>query len=218
MSETTTPSSARSSPFTGTVLPRGRPFWIVDGRAYDFTEWMKLHPGGAMWFRQTEGRDISALLHTYHREPARLRKFLARYEIQELAGKTVQPRIVVPPRASDTPAPPLDGPPPITEGDLLPKLGIPPFLLAPEFDARRDLPKLDYRDQGSLLAEIRTKLNATFSKRDLRKYDRAFDVVTLIIGAAHVAALVLLITNLLPAWAFVVIMVVTRTSLAGSGH
>jgi fatty acid desaturase len=219
MSETTTPSSARSSPFTGTVLPRGRPFWIVDGRAYDFTEWMKLHPGGAMWFRQTEGRDISALLHTYHREPARLRKFLARYEIQELAGKTVQPRIVVPPRASDTPPPPpVDGPPPITEGDLLPKLGIPPFLLAPEFDARRDLPKLDYRDQGSLLAEIRTKLNATFSKRDLRKYDRAFDVVTLIIGAAHVAALVLLITNLLPAWAFVVIMVVTRTSLAGSGH
>ena len=171
-----------------------------------------------MWFRQTEGRDISALLHTYHREPARLRKFLARYEIQELAGQTVQPRIVVPPRASDTPPPPLDGPPPITEGDLLPKLGIPPFLLAPEFDARRDLPKLDYRDQGSLLAEIRTKLNARFSKRDLRKYDRAFDVVTLIIGAAHVAALVLLITDLLPAWAFVVTMVVTRTSLAGSGH
>src|SRR5688572_21755580 len=149
MSETITP--ARSSPFTGTVLPRGRPFWIVDGRAYDFTEWMKLHPGGAMWFRQTEGRDISALLHTYHREPARLRKFLARYEIEELVGKTVQPRILVPPRASDPPpppppgsppfggppppggpppaAPPHAGPPPIGEGDLLPKLGIPPFLL-----------------------------------------------------------------------------------------
>jgi fatty acid desaturase len=221
MSETITPSSARSSPFTGTTLPRGRPIWIVDGRAYDFTEWMKLHPGGAMWFRQTEGRDISALLHTYHREPARLQTFLARYEIEELAGKTVQARIVVPPRASDTqppPPPPPDSPPPMADGDLLPKLGIPPFLLAPEFDARRDLPKLDYRDQGSLLAEIRTKLNAKFSKRDLRKYDRAFDLVTLLIGAAHIAALVLLIMNLLPAWAFVVIMVVTRTSLAGSGH
>jgi fatty acid desaturase len=221
MSETITPSPARSSPFTGTVLPRGRPFWVVDGRAYDFTEWMKLHPGGAMWFRQTEGRDISALLHTYHREPARLRKFLARYEIAELAGKTVQPRIIVPPRASDPPPPPPGGPPPpppITEGDLLPKLGIPPFLLAPDFDARRDLPKLDYRDQGSLLADIRTKLNARFSKRDLKRFDRRFDVVTWMIGAAHVAALVLLIANLLPAWAFVVIMVVTRTSLAGAGH
>jgi hypothetical protein len=213
MSETTKPRSDRISPHTGTVLPQGRPFWIVDGRAYDFTEWMKVHPGGAMWFRQTEGRDISALVHTYHREPARLQKFLARYEIEELGGKTVQPRVVVPPRASETPLPP-----PISEGDLLPKLGIPPFLLAPDFDARTDLPKLDYRDQGSLLAEIRSRLNSRFSKRDLKRYDRAFDVVTLIIGAAHVAALALLITDLLPAWAFVVIMVVTRTALAGSGH
>ncbi|MCO8277283.1 hypothetical protein M1L60_42575 [Actinoplanes sp. TRM 88003] len=206
--------SDRSSPFTGTVLPRGRPFWIVDGRAYDFTEWMKLHPGGAMWFRQTEGRDISALLHTYHREPARLQKFLARYEIEELIGKTVLPKVIVPPRASETPA----DPPPVTEGDLLPKLGIPPFLLAPDFDARTDLPKLDHRDQESLLADIRTRLHTTFSTKDLKRYDRAFDIVTLIIGAVHVAALVLLIAGPLPAWAFVAVMVVTRTSLAGSGH
>ncbi len=224
MSDTITPSSARSSPRTGTILPQGRPFWIVDGGAYDFTEWMKLHPGGAMWFRQTEGRDISALLHTYHREPARLQTFLARYAISELVGKTVQPRIVVPPRASDTPPPPPPPPPspsqspPPFAGEPLPQLGVPPFLLAPGFDARRDLPKLDYRDQGSLLAEIRTKLNARFSKRDLKKYDRTFDVVTLIIGAAHVAALALLMTGLLPAWGFVVVMVVTRTSLAGAGH
>ncbi len=97
-------------------------------------------------------------------------------------------------------------------------MGVPPFLLAPGFDARRDLPKIDYRDQGSLLAEIHTKLNARFSKQDLKKYDRTFDVVTLIIGAAHIAALALLMTKLLPAWGFVVIMVVTRTSLAGAGH
>src|SRR5215472_7009862 len=87
MSETISQAPDRSSPHTGTVLPQGRPFWIVDGRAYDFTEWIKLHPGGAMWFRQTEGRDISALLHTYHREPARVRRFLEKYEIEELAGK-----------------------------------------------------------------------------------------------------------------------------------
>jgi fatty acid desaturase len=212
MSETISPSSVRSSPRTGTTLPQGRPFWIVDGRAYDFTEWMSQHPGGAMWFRQTEGRDISALLHTYHREPARVRRFLAKYEIEELAGKEIRPKVIVPPRASD------NVPRPVSENELLPKLGIPPFLLAPDFDARRDLPKLDYRDQGSLLAEIRGKLNARFSKRDLKKYDRAFDAVTWLIGAAHVAALALLIAHLIPAWAFVIAMVVTRTSLAGSGH
>jgi hypothetical protein len=217
MSETISQAPDRSSPHTGTVLPQGRPFWIVDGRAYDFTEWMKLHPGGAMWFRQTEGRDISALLHTYHREPARAQRFLAKYEIKELAGKNIRPKVIVPPRASEVAPPPPDAPP-ISTDDLLPKLGIPPFLLAPDFDARSDLPKLDYREQGSLLAEIRGRLNARFSKKDLRKYDRAFDVVTWIIGAAHIAALALLITRLIPAWAFVIIMVVTRTSLAGSGH
>ncbi len=180
---------SRSSPFTGTVLAGGRPFWIVDGRAYDFTEWMKLHPGGATWFEPSQGRDISALLHTYHRDPVRLRKILARYEI--------------------------DG---FTEKDILPKLGVPPFLLEPDFDATRDLPRLNYSDEGSLLAEIRSRVNARFSKRALKKYERRFDAVTCVIGAAHVATLTLLIARLIPAWAFVAIMVLTRTALAGAGH
>jgi len=226
---------SRSSPYTGTALSQGRPFWIVDGRAYDFTEWMKRHPGGAVWFQQTEGRDISALLHTYHREPADLRKTLAKYEIKELSGQEVRPKINVPPRLSGGPLPtppsPFKQPSPMqagspeaggsfrpTENDLLPKLGIPPFLLAPDFDARTDLPKLNYADEGSLLAEIRTKINERFSKRALKKYDRVFDVVTWVIGIAHVAALALLVTAIIPSWAFIVIMVVTRTGLAGAGH
>ena len=232
-------SSARSSPHTGTAFPQGRSFWIVDGRAYDFTEWMRRHPGGSMWFKQTEGRDISALLHTYHREPARLRKILEKYEIQELAGKNVRPKITVPPRSDRVrsmmsfpppmvppTAPPLaDGRPPagdshapITQQDILPKLGVPPFLLPPDFDARTDLPKMDYRDEGSLLAEIRSRVNERFPKKRLRRYDRAFDAVTWAIALSHVATLALLITGLIPSWAFVVIMVVTRTSLAGAGH
>src|ERR1700733_10291519 len=189
MAETLSDPPVRSSPVTGTVLPVGRPFWIVDGRAYDFTDWMRQHPGGATWFGPSQGRDISALVHTYHREPARLQRFLSQYEIEGF-----------------------------TEQDILPKLGVPPFLLDPEFDATTDLPRLDYRDEGSLLAQIRSRVNARFSKRDLRKYDRAFDMVTWAIVAVHLAALALLITRLLPAWAFVAIMVVTRTSLAGSGH
>src|SRR5271166_4784038 len=133
---------SRSSPRTGTVLPQGRPFWIVDGRAYDFTEWMGRHPGGSTWFRQTEGRDISALLHTYHREPARLQKILAKYQIEELADKDVRPRLTVPHRLSDR-QPLLPEPPHLTDKNILPKLGVPPFLLAPDFDARTDLPRLD---------------------------------------------------------------------------
>lgn len=207
---------SRSSPHTGTDLPQGRPFWIVDGRAYDLSDWIGRHPGGPIWLAQTEGRDISALIHTYHREPARLQKILANYEIKELAGKEVRPKLVAPPRLSEKDLfAKLDVP---TEQDLLPKLGVPPFLLPPEFNAPTDLPKLDYRDEGSFLAEIRQRINDKFSKQALRKYDRAFDAVTWIIAAAHVAALALLIANLMPAWAFVVIMVVTRTSLSGAGH
>jgi fatty acid desaturase len=180
---------SRSSPKTGTVLAQGRPFWIVDGCAYDLTDWMGRHPGGATWFQQTQGRDISALLHTYHREPARLRKILAKYRIDDFS-----------------------------EEDLLPQLGVPPFLLAPDFDARTDLPRLDYSDDESLLAEIRRRVNTRFSSKRLKKYDRAFDAVTWAIGIAHIATLALLIAGLLPAWAFVIAMVVTRTALAGVGH
>lgn len=211
-----TETVSRSSPRTGTVLPRGRPFWIVDGRAYDFTEWMGRHPGGAVWFAQTEGRDLSALLHTYHREPARLQKILAKYLIEELAGQDVRPRLVAPFRLSERDMAPEPGVP--TGNDVLPKLGVPPFLLPPEFNASTDIPRLDYRDEGSLLAAVRERVNARFSKQALRKYDRAFDVVTWTIAAAHVATLFLLIAGVIPAWAFVLIMVVTRTALAGSGH
>ena len=52
----------------------------------------------------------------------------------------------------------------------------------------------------------------------MKRYDRVFDAVTWAIGIAHLATLALLIADLIPAWAFVVIMVVTRTSLAGAGH
>src|ERR1700722_2879135 len=193
MSETLNPSSPRSSPHTGTVFPEGRPFWIVDGQAYDFTEWMGRHPGGAMWFKQTEGRDISALLHTYHREPARLQKILAKYQIEEFADQDISPRMVAPPKFTEARNFRQLGVPP--ERDILPTLGAPPFLLPPEFNAPTDLPRLDYRDEGSLLATVRQRVNAQFSKQALKKYDRAFDAVTWLIAAAHLAALALLIAR-----------------------
>src|SRR5260370_3657669 len=174
------------------------------------------HPGGLIWVAQTEGRDISALLHTYHREPARLQKVLAKYQIEELAGQHVRPKLVAPFRFSEKNKAPKLGV--LTEMDILHKLGVRPFLLPPEFNAPTDLPRLDYRDEGSLLAAIRQRVNAKFSKQALKKYDRVFDVVTWIIAIAHVATLALLITKIIPAWAFVVIMLVTRTSLSRGGH
>ena len=54
MADTMSLGTPRSSPHTGTILPQGRPFWIVDGRAYDLTEWMRIHPGGMTWFGPTQ--------------------------------------------------------------------------------------------------------------------------------------------------------------------
>ena len=195
----------RSSPKTGTVFATGRPFWIVDGKAYDFTEWIGRHPGGATWFTQTQGRDISALLHTYHPEPAGLQKMLARFEIKEPVELDGSPEV-------------SDRPPVPTAQDIMPKLGVPPFLLAPDFDARTDLPHLDYSSQNSLLAKIRSSLNDSISRKQLKRYDRLFDGVTWAIGILHVATLVLLLTNVIAPWAFVLITVLTRTALAGAGH
>lgn len=192
-----TEAPTRSSPKTGTVFSTGRPFWIVDGKAYDFSEWIEKHPGGATWFTQTIGRDISALLHTYHPEPAGLQKMLAKFEIAD-------------PTESEQPVP--------TPRDILPKLGVPPFLLSPDFDARTDLPHLDYRDEGSLLADIRRTVFAAVSRTRMRRWDRIFDAVTWAIGIGHIATLVLLIAGVLPAWMFVTITVLTRTALAGAGH
>ena len=194
MSETLSRGVSRSSPYTGTTPPQGQPFWIVDGRAYDLTEWMTVHPGGSMWFQQTQGRDISALLHTYHREPARLQRILAKYEIKE-SGTARR----------------------ITESDVLPKLGVPPFLLAPDFDARTDAETELWRS-GELARGNPYRVNARFSKQTLKRYDHAFDAVTWAIGIAHVAALALLIASIIPGWAFIIIMLVTRTGLAGAGH
>ena len=33
------------------------PYFIIDGKAYDLTDWIAKHPGGARWFSRANGRD-----------------------------------------------------------------------------------------------------------------------------------------------------------------
>jgi len=184
------PSSAsHTSPFTGTSLPRGTPFWIVDGVAYDFSAWMKRHPGGAIWFRYSQGRDISAIFHVYHRDPERLRKILVKYRIDGFGEK-----------------------------DVLPKMGIPPFLLAPDFDASKDIPKLELDGEGTLLNALRGNVASKLSEKVLCRYDLAFDMAMLLIALAHATTLLAIATGWLAAWACVFVFLITRTALAGAGH
>jgi hypothetical protein len=178
-----------SAPLAGTVYVDGPPFWIVDGESYDFSEWMKVHPGGAVWLRLTQRRDISVLFHVMHRDPARLRKLLDKYRIP---GKT--------------------------RADILPGMGVPPFLVPPGFNAARDLPSHDFDDDLTLLKQLRRRLGSVLPPRVLRRYDIAFDLTTAAIFAVHTAIIAGLVFGWLPAWAFVCAMFVTRTALAGAGH
>src|SRR4051812_24795826 len=100
-----------------------RPFWIVDGQAYDFADWIRQHPGGGAWFAESVGRDITALFHTYHRDPLKLRRILARYRIDDVGA-----------------------------GHVIPNLGLPPFLLPDGFDATTDLPRFEFGRPDDLRA------------------------------------------------------------------
>ena len=182
-----------TSPFTGTQHLQGPPFWIVDGEAYDLREWMERHPGGSAWFVTTQGRDISALFHSYHRDPQQLRKVLAKYKIH-----TARPE------------------------DVLPTLGVPPFLVAPDFDASRDLPRFDFNREGTVLGAIQRTMDERLPRAKLRRYDFAFDLVTALFGLIHLAAVAGLVFHFVSSWigvsACVLVLVLTRTALAGAGH
>lgn len=166
-----------------------RPFWIVHGEAYDFAEWMDLHPGGRAWFAESVGRDITALFNTYHRDPQRLRRILARYRIDDVGA-----------------------------GHVIPNLGLPPFLLPAGFNAATDLPRFEFGKANDLRAEIVRRVESLAPRERLRRYDSAFDVISAAAFAGHLAVVCALVLGILPAWICVLLMVLTRTSLAGAGH
>lgn len=166
-----------------------RPFWIVDGVAYDFREWIEQHPGGAAWFLESMGRDISALFHSYHQHPERLRKMLEKYRID-------------------------DG----LERHVIPNMGVPPFLLPPGFNAATDLPRFDFGAKDGLRGAVMRRLHEEVPRKDIQWHDRVFDALTGWIFAVHVLVMCALVLGALPALACVPLLVLTRTSLAGAGH
>jgi hypothetical protein len=178
------------SPFTGTALPRkDRPFWIIDGQAYDFSDWMNKHPAGPIWFKLTQGRDISVLFHVMHRDPMKLLDILKKYRIDDT-----------------------------TASDVLPKMGLPPFLLPKDFDAARDLPRFDFSSEDNLLRKIRNAVESRLGSKRLSYYDLAFDVLVVVLMLLHLSTLGALISGFLSPLVCGVIWVFTRTSLAGAGH
>jgi fatty acid desaturase len=189
-------ASAEEQPLDkGTVDMSDNPHkehYYIDGKVYDFSDWQKIHPGGDVFFRCSFQRDISALVHAYHRNPDALKPILEKYEVELKDG--VKPR------------------------DVLAKgMNVPPFILPPDFDARRDVPI--YNWEKGFMKALRKRINAPELQRKIKRADLAFDVTAAVILACHILiSFVCLYLDVLPAWLFVACQVVCRTSLAGVGH
>ena len=90
------------------------PYWVVEGKVYDFVPFIPKHPGGTRWFSHSHGRDITAAVHHYHENPVKLRPILKKYEVKGVSVKDA----------------------------IDPGLNVPRFILPEVFDARIDTPEI----------------------------------------------------------------------------
>lgn len=103
--------------------------YIVDKKVYDLKDWIPIHPGGAQWFFRSNGRDITSLVYTYHKDSELCKKILAKYE-------------------TDIPY----------EKALDPYLNAPRFLLPEDFNVHKDSLNFDFTRKDDLLSKVKQKL------------------------------------------------------------
>lgn len=53
-----------------------RNLYVVDGNTYDLEKWIPKHPGGTIWFKRANGRDISAAVYAHHKDSKKVREVL----------------------------------------------------------------------------------------------------------------------------------------------
>eukprot|EP00450_Noctiluca_scintillans_P001900 CAMPEP_0194492814 /NCGR_PEP_ID=MMETSP0253-20130528/11233_1 /TAXON_ID=2966 /ORGANISM="Noctiluca scintillans" /LENGTH=464 /DNA_ID=CAMNT_0039333727 /DNA_START=38 /DNA_END=1432 /DNA_ORIENTATION=- len=165
--------------------------FVVDGQIYDFSEWKFKHPGGAQFFEVSHGRDISPVIHAYHRNPDHLKPVLAKYKV-DIEGKK-------------------------PESVIAQSMNVPLFILPPGFSAERDVPTYDWNK--GFLKSVQKKINDPAMQQKIRRADKLFDMTALSILVFHlVVAFPVIYFGLLPWWLLVFVQVITRTALAGVGH
>ncbi|MFF2083268.1 fatty acid desaturase [Nocardia sp. NPDC058176] len=176
--------------------PGGRPpvnnVWVYNGRAYDLSEWISKHPGGEFFIGRTKNRDITSIIGSYHRDPEKIARMLERYSLD---------RNAVP-------------------EDIHPKNNAPDFLFKEGFNSWDDTPKYKFDDKNDLLHKVKARLKEPELAARLKRMDRIFDIVVgvLIVAYFAVQGLRLYDTSWMPLPAFVIAMVLLRSSLAGFGH
>ncbi|OBA81373.1 hypothetical protein A9W99_13850 [Mycobacterium sp. 1164966.3] len=166
--------------------------WVYDGRAYDLSDWIAKHPGGAFFIGRTKNRDITAIVAAYHRDPAKVERIMQR---RYALGRDATPQ------------------------DIHPKHNAPAFLFDEEFNSWRDTPKYRF-DDDDLLHRVKARLNEPALAARIKRMDTYFNIVAVLLVVAYFAVQALRLTE--PQWMplplFVIAMVLLRSSLTGFGH
>ncbi|MFD3508003.1 fatty acid desaturase [Nocardia sp. NPDC058666] len=176
--------------------PGGRPpvnnVWVYNGKAYDLSDWISKHPGGEFFIGRTKNRDITSIIGSYHRDPEKIARMIERYSL----GRDAIPE------------------------DIHPKNNAPDFLFKDGFNSWDDTPKYKFDNKNDLLHKVKARLKEPELAARLKRMDRAFDIVVGVLIFAYIAvqALRLYDTSWMPLPAFVIAMVLLRSSLAGFGH
>lgn len=176
--------------------PGGPPLsdvWVYNGRAYDLSDWISKHPGGAFFIGRTKNRDITAIIASYHRDPAKVERILER---RYALGRDATPR------------------------DIHPKHNAPPFLFKDSFNSWRDTPKYRFDNPNDLMHRVKARLTEPALAARIKRMDRLFNIVVALLAAAYVAVqgVRLVEPRWMPLWLFVIAMVLLRSSLVGYGH
>jgi hypothetical protein len=166
--------------------------WVYKGRAYDLTDWIAKHPGGAFFIGRTKNRDITSIIGAYHCDPEKIERMLERYALDRDA----------------------------TPRDVHPKNNAPPFLFKDDFNSWRDTPSFRFDDKKDLLHRVKARLKEPKLAAHIKRMDRTFNIVVALLCFAYFAVqgLRLAEPNWMPLPMFVTAMVVLRLSLAGFGH
>ncbi|GEE02855.1 membrane protein [Gordonia spumicola] len=166
--------------------------WVYNGRAYDLTDWISKHPGGEFFIGRTKNRDITSIIGAYHRDPERIGRMIERFALDRDA---------------------------VIE-DVHPKANAPAFLFDKDFDSWRDTPHYDFSQSTDLLHAVKGRLSEPTMAAKIKRMDRIFDAVAITLFIAYFAVMGLRLydTSWMPLPAFVLAMVLLRSSLAGVGH
>ncbi|BBX58083.1 hypothetical protein MSHO_34280 [Mycobacterium shottsii] len=133
--------------------------WVYNGRAYDLSDWISKHPGGAFFIGRTKNRDITAIIAAYRRDPAKIERMLQRYAL----GRDATPR------------------------DIHPKHNAPAFLFKDDFNSWRDTPKYRFDDRNDQMHRVKARLNEPALAARIKRMDRLFNIVVALLAVAYFA-------------------------------